>query len=100
MKVREFIKGEYDMDVYNDVTDDWAICACCPINLTEAGEKKFAEVLEYEVEVIEDPYYGPHAVVCVDGDNWNRCLTKVMEFFDSAAGYCTTEEWDEWFKEK
>jgi len=97
MKVRDFIKMEIDMDVYDDVCEALAIAFIGPQELTPVGEAQFSEVMDYDVEI-----YGDHAVVCVDDDDprvWQRKLRKAKGFFEAAAGYCAADEYDEWFKE-
>lgn len=97
MKVRDFIKMEIDMDVYDDVCDALAIAFCGPQELTPEGEEHFAEVLEYEIEI-----YGENACVCVDDPEdkvWKRKLRKAQEFFESAAGYCSDSDYKKWFRE-
>lgn len=94
MKVKEFIKTERDIDVYDDVCEELAIAFCGPMELTPAGAEKFAEVLGYEIEVFDDC-----AIVKIDGENWGRKLRKAREFFESAAGYCAADDFDLWFSE-
>lgn len=101
MKVREFITQEIDIDVYDDVCEELGIAFCGPMKLTEAGEKKFAEVLDYEVELVTSGRW-TNAIVHVDDNDtkvWKRKLRRAKEFFESMAGYCTVDEWDEWFEE-
>ena len=101
MKVREFIAMDEDIDVYDDVCGDLGIAFCGPLSLTEEGEKKFAEVMEYEVVILpaEETWSGlPHAIVVVLGNSWKKKLRKAKEFFESAAGYCPADDYDRWFK--
>ena len=97
MKVRDFIKGNYDVDVYNNVTEDWAICACCPIVLTEEGEKEWADVLDSTIDI----YANFEALIDVDGEEgvWQERNRRAKKFFYSAAGYCSVENYKKWFKE-
>ena len=79
MKIREFIKLEADIDVYDDVCEELAICFCGPMKLTEDGEKHFAEVLDYDITVYEDAKNQniDTAVVSVDDKpDWKRRLRK------------------------
>lgn len=91
MKVREFIKGNTDIDVYDNVCEELGIACCRPVELTEDGEKEFADVLDYDIEE-----YDYTAVVNVDGDNWEEKLIRAKTFFEALAGYCTVGEWDRW----
>ena len=97
MKVRDFIKEDFDIDVYDDVCESLAIAFVGPMALTPAGEKKFSEVLDYDVEL-----HGAldSATVCVDSvddKTWKRRLRKAKEFFEAAAGYCAADDYDRWF---
>lgn len=98
MTVKEFITCEDDIDVYDDVCEDIAICFCGPQALTEAGREYFADALELEVEVNDDSGY---AIVHVDDPDekvWKRRLKAAKEFFYAAAGYCDADLYDKWFK--
>ena len=102
MKVRELIKLEEDIDVYDDVCEELAICFCGPMSLTPEGEKNFSEVLDYKVELIQDDDIVGKAIIKVDGndgDNWKKRLKKAKEFFSAAAGYCSEENYSRWFSE-
>jgi len=96
MKIREFVKIEQDIDVYDNVVEELGIAFCGPLRLKKAGEEKFAEVLDYDID--SEPKYCT-AVVNIDFDDWKDRLRKAKEFFYAAAGYCTDEEWNKWFKE-
>ena len=95
--VREFLKEEIDIDVVDDIEDSLWIAFCGPMELTEEGEKYFADVLDLDVF----PYWqGDRAVVRLEGHkDWKRLLRKVKELFESLAGYCSEDDWDRWFKE-
>lgn len=101
MKVRDFIKLDTDIDVYDDVCEELGICFCGPMELTEEGEKHFSEVLEYDIKLDLSGSF-PTAVCLVDDDNdrvWKKRLRKAIEFFYSAAGYCDCDDYDKWFRE-
>ena len=97
MKVKDFIKMEIDIDVYDNVEESLAIAFCGPLELKAEGKRKFAEVLEYEIE--SNPDYGC-AVVDVDYDDWKHRLNEAKAFFYAAAGYCSDNNWNKWFKEE
>jgi hypothetical protein len=71
--------------------------------LTEEGMEKFGEVLFYPAHIVKqiingDAFY--NFIVEIDGEDdkvWKR-LRKAKEFFESAAGYCSCEDYDKWFK--
>jgi hypothetical protein len=93
MKVRDLVKmPDMDLDVCTDMTDD-EISAFVSCELTEEGERHFAEVLDCDCEITEDQSY----VIVSVGDSLplNR---KVRIFFNSMAGYCSCSNWDKWFK--
>ena len=99
MKIREFIKLNCEIDVYDDVCEELAICFCGPQGLTKEGEEHFAEVLDYEIEFdfSGDLYTAAVKVDGDDGNKWKKRLRKAKEFFYSAAGYCADEDYQKWF---
>ena len=97
MTVRDLIEQEIDIDVYDDVCESLAIAFCGPMELTDAGLKKFGEVLDYPVS-LRDGY----AVVKVDDPEdkvWKARLKKAKALFDSMAGYCADSDYKKWFKQ-
>ena len=103
MKVRDLIQQEIDIDVYDDVCEELAIAFCGPQELTEEGEKEFAEVLDYEIKLNMHSYGNlPAAIVLIDDPDdavWEARLEKAKQFFYGMAGYCACSDWDRWFKE-
>jgi len=105
MKVRELLTKELDIDVYDNVCEELGIAFCGPMALTKEGEQEFAEVMEYDVEVIEPNeaiyQYSWVGIVDVDGEEgeWQKKLKKAKKLFHGLAGYCSTEDYDRWFKE-
>lgn len=100
MKVKDLLPMNIDIDVYDDVCDDLSIAFCGPLKLTDAGAQKFAEVLEYDVELTG---IAPVAIVHVDDPDdevWEAKLAKAAEFFESAAGWCTVDDYKTWFVEE
>lgn len=96
MKVRDLIAQEIDIDVYDDVCEELGIAFCGPMELTDDGAIEFADVLEYGIELNDDC-----AIVNVDGaeGEWQKRLRRVKKFFNAAAGYCSVDDYDRWFKE-
>jgi len=97
--IRELLTWEIDADVYNDVTDDWEFAFVGPIELSEAGKKHFAEVLELEVIVKERAGYPTTVTVLLDGVNWERKYSVAEAFFKAVAGYCSESNYELWFIE-
>lgn len=96
MKVREFIKREDDIDVYDDVCEELGIAFCGPLKLRAEGKREFADVLDYEIDV--DEVYCC-ATVHVDGPDWKSNLKRAKAFFYAAAGYCADDDYQRWFLE-
>ena len=104
MKVKDLLEMEIDIDVYDNVCDELAIAFDGPMELTEAGKQKFAEVLEYDVWLTSVHDYSANMVAIVDVDDENEevfehKLEAAKELFEAAAGYCSVHEWKEWFVE-
>lgn len=106
--IRKFVKmwedGTHDdIDVYDNVCEELGIAYCGGYKLTKEGEKQFAEVLDYSIEIVEPvtKYDYPIAIVDVDGDEgiWQKKLKKAKEFFYSVAGYCADSDFNKWFIE-
>lgn len=101
MTIRDLIQMEIDIDVYDDVCEELGIAFCGPQPLTPEGEKKFADIMDYEVTFVNG-CYGHVAIVSVDDPDekvWQKKLAKAKKFFDSAAGYCPCSEYEKWFGE-
>ncbi len=96
MTVEEFLKQDIDIDVCDDVEDEFCIAFVGPVELTDAGRERFAPVLGLEVSVQQEE---DTATVMVDGEDWKKRLAKVRRLFNAAAGYCSAEDYDNWFKE-
>ena len=99
MKIKEFIKMETDIDVYDDVCEELAIAFCGPLELTDKGREVFADVLDYEITVDEP---NCTAIVSVDDQDdavWKERLRHAERFFYAAAGYCAAIDYNEWFRE-
>lgn len=102
MTVADLIKQEIDVDVYDDVCEEIGIAFCGPLELTEEGRKHFEPVLDYRVQVRYASGYPEIATVFVDDKDdkvWKERLRNAKEFFDAAAGYCASSDYDRWFKE-
>lgn len=95
MTIRKLMTYECDIDVVNNVTDSLGCCLVCPQQLTEEGEREWADVLDYIVDV-----YDNYAVCIVDDDpniKWQTKNRRLNRFLSSAAGYCSEEDYDKWF---
>lgn len=99
MTIRDLIQKEIDIDVYDDVCEELAIAFCGPQPLTPEGEKEFAEIMDYEIQINLCSYGGlPAAILCIDGlDDWEDRLRKAKIFFECAAGYCSCDDYDRLF---
>lgn len=92
MKIKDLIKMNIDTDVYDDVCEELAIAFVGPLSLTEEGQKKFADVLDYDVDFDNEV-----TIVKIDSDDWEDKLEKAKEFFHAAAGFCPEEDYKKWF---
>ena len=124
LTVRDLMRVMDDIDVYDDVCEELGIAFCNPFDddevhdwseyLTERGMKQFSDVLDYPMEIFEGCVGGceyaivegcvggcAYAIVKVDDDDdnvWRAKLIRAKRFFESAAGYCSCEDHDKWFK--
>lgn len=101
MKVKEFIKQSIGIDVVDDVCEELYIAFDGPVELTPAGEKRFRDVLDYEIELYSPCDDDVIGIVHIDDDDekvWNQRLLKARDFFESVAGYCTDKQYRTWFK--
>ena len=99
MTIRDLIQQEIDIDVYDDVCEALGIAFCGPQPLTPDGEKEFAEIMDYEIQINPHSYGNlPAAILCIDGlEDWEDRLRKAKRFFYAAAGYCICEYYDRMF---
>lgn len=94
MEIRDFLFLSYDVDVYDDATEELGIAFCGPIALTEEGKKHFANALSLPIHIDES---GEFATVHVDYTGsprpWQKNLQAAKELFEAAAGYCSYNTW-------
>jgi hypothetical protein len=115
LTVRDLMQVLDDIDVYDNVCESLAIAFCNPFDddevhdwseyLTERGMKQFADVLDYKMEIGISTHGTNHifadAVIDVDDENdavWKARLSKAKRLFESAAGYCSCDDYKKWFK--
>lgn len=99
MIVKELLEQEIDIDVYDNVCEELCIAFVGPLYLTQEGQKEFSDVLELNVKLDKDM---KSAQIKVNGqtDKWLKTLRHAERFFSAAAGYCSEENYDKWFKDK
>ena len=100
MKIKDLLPMEIDIDCYDNVCEEIGIAYCGPMELTEDGAKEFADVLEYNIEIVKDPIGYDVCIITVDDDpntKWRDKLNRAKEFLYSIAGYCADTDFDKWF---
>lgn len=100
MTVKDLLEQEISCDVYDNVCEELAMAYEGEVYLTDLGKKVFADVLDYEVKLVEGQHGIINAIIDIDRngeDGWQERLAKAKGLFESMAGYCTEEEWDAWF---
>lgn len=100
MKIKDLLPMKIDIDCYDNVVEEIGIAYCGPMALTEEGLKEFADVIEYECEILHDPIGYDVCIIKVDDDNntsWRNKLRKANRFFRAIAGYCDCDDFDKWF---
>ena len=100
MKVKDLIKMDVDVDVYDNVCEALAVAFVGPLELTDEGKFEFENALNLEVELDES---NGVCIVNVEDeffpDLWKCNLKNARKFFCSAAGYCSEKDYDKWFAE-
>ena len=94
MKIRELLKRDIDIDVYDNVCEELGIAFVGPLKLTAEGKKRFEPIMDLEVEMHDNC-----AIVQLSDENWRDQLDDCCTLFNSAAGYCASSTYDKWFKE-
>ena len=99
--VKDLLKMDVDVDVYDNITEELAIAFCGSVELTDEGIAHFEVILNRPVEFDEES--GVAIIDChceffpEDLDEFYLDMAK--ELFYSAAGYCTEEKYSKYFKE-
>lgn len=93
--IRELLKTQICIDVYDNLTEKLGIAFCGPIELTEEGMKKFGDLLDYKVNLNKRKDW-EWAVVEVSTE---KEVNRLCELFESLAGYCSESDYDKWFKD-
>ena len=99
MKIRDFLHLDIDTDVVDNVCEELCVAFVGPIGLTEEGKKHFATALNLNIEVANTC---DRAVVSVGAGSigaWRDKISAAEELFNAAAGYCSEEQWNKWFKD-
>ena len=95
MKVRDFIKMDLDIDVYDDYDERLGIAFCYGYKLTDAGLEHFKDALDLEIEIVKSY---PSEVAVVHCENGKEA-SSALRFFNSIGGWCSSESFDKWFEE-
>lgn len=103
MTIRDMFKKGFaekygDVDIINDVTDEFSSAFCGDIEFTEAGVEKYKDILDDEIEIDTEREKG---CVLIDkyGDDWECHWDKINELFGDAAGYIADSEYKRLFRE-
>ena len=107
MKLKELLKLDIDVDVSDDYADqfedggrwfDSIIAFVGPCKLTEAGQEKYKNIMDLDVDVDES-----NAIVHIPEDEdekMEEMEKEVMLFFYAAAGYMSEDLYEEYFDSK
>lgn len=88
---------DFDFDVY-DSYDERCQIAYTPVGLTCEGTQHFKKALDLKVQgFYQNGIYGVCNLVveCNNEDEAQACA----DFFYSAAGYCSSKDYEKWFVE-
>ena len=100
-KVKDLLEMEISIDVYDNVCEELGIAFEGPMELTDEGKRKFADVLEFDL-TFDGSGSVINAIVDVDDEDervFEQKLAAAKELFESMAGFCTEDEWKLWFKD-
>lgn len=95
--IREFLKHDYSRDIYIDGLDDLGVGYEGPIGLKPEGEKQFALLLDFKIEVEEGEDALNAWVIIPLKYDLEKMGEKVIRFFEYIAGNCLEEDWERWF---
>lgn len=103
MKVKDLLKMEVDIDVYDNYVEELGIAFCGPMGLTEEGAAHFETALNLDCE-LKNNGKDIVCIVNVEDEFFPEQLTefyleKAKELFESLAGYCAADDYDKWFEE-
>ena len=97
MTIREFLKTDYERDIYIDGLDDEGIAFVGPTGLTPEGEQHFRRFLDYEIEIEKEGEGYSAWVIIPDEYDLEEEGDEVIRFFQAIAGYCDSNSWRKWF---
>lgn len=95
MKVKDLLKLEIEIDIYDDYDERCGVAFCGPCNLTAKGKKKFASILGNSVDFWLYPEEDMAVVHC--DNEYDAQMAKYL--FHGFAGFIPSDEWDEYFIE-
>ena len=104
--VADLIKSDIDIDVVDDIDESVYVGFVGPLKLTDVGKATFAALMPVKVEIIRDRKdLGDVAIVLIDGscgdgqeEREAALLKMAYELFWGAAGYCSQEQYERWFR--
>ena len=100
MKVRDLMKEEIDIDVYDDVCDALQIAFVGPAILTDEAEKDFADVLDLEVKLRNGYMFDYEATYGLVKCGTVKMAERASKFFCMLAGYCSCETYDKYVEDQ
>lgn len=102
MFTEKFSEQYGDVDITNNVFDGFAPAFCGPMALKEDGVRTYKDVLDIPIRIHqgEDGYIWVECLLDIglDDEELDRINSRIYDLFNSAAGYCSEEEWDKWFE--
>ena len=111
MKVKDLFNRNFriSVDVYENIADLIGIAFEGETELTEAGKRKFAKALQFEVYalykdmlVIDTEKYFKDRKINIDDYDFEEEIPpqvqNLIDLFWAVAGYCSTEDYIKWFK--
>ena len=112
MKVKDLFETKISLcvDVYENIADLIGVAFCGGVSLTPEGKKHFSKALQFPIARISgdmlvidtEKYYNDKKIDLSKYDFEDKIPSGVQNLIDlfwAVAGYCSTSEYDMWFKE-
>lgn len=95
IKISELMVMDIDIDVVDDYDERCYIAFSGGMALKPEGMKKFGHMLDKEIECYFDGNFWQAGVIHCETA---KEATEAKRFFESMAGLCSADDWEQWFE--